>query len=284
MNLNIDGHAIEARPGMTLLELVRELGLDSPLLSRRPIAAKIAGEVFTLNYIPLREKDAAPERSSIRRAMAASEGKVHLLRFSDPTGKDAYTRTAQFVLFLAIRQLWPQAQAKMNCTVGTGLYINVKNAPDFSAEALKERVTALVRQDIPLMRRRVSTKDAMAYFAANGQDDKTRLLQWRSQDWFDEYAYGDFADYNYGEMAPSTGYLQVWDILPAKDGFMFIFPDDQDPDRVAHYEESPNFFEVINEGERWGQLMECETVADQNDQVNSGRIRELIRVIEALNE
>ena len=284
MNLNIDGHAIEARPGVTLLELVRDLGLNSSSLASRPIAAKIAGEVFTLNYIPLREKDAAPERSSIRRAMAASEGKVHLLRFSDPTGKDAYTRTAQFVLFLAIRQLWPQARAKMNCTVGAGLYIKVENAPDFDLEMLKERVTALVRRDIPLIRYRVSTKDAMAYFEANGQDDKTRLLRWRTQDWFDEYAYGDFADYYYGEMAPSTGYLQVWDILHARDGFMFIFPDDQEPDRVAHFEESPNFFEVFNEGERWGQLMECETVADLNDLVNSGRIRELIRVNEALHE
>lgn len=284
MKLYIDGLPVEARPGMTLLELARELKLDSPRLSQRPIAARIAGEVYTLNYIPVREKESDPDRPSIRRAMAAAQGKINLLRFSDPTGKDAYTRTAQFVLFLAIRQLWPQARAKMNCTVGAGLYIQVENAPDFSAQRLKEQVQRLVEQDIPLIRRRVSTKDALAYFEANGQTDKARLLQWRTAEWFDEYAYGDYADYFYGEMAPSTGYLQVWDILSVEGGFMFIFPDDQDPDRVAHYQEMPNFFGVFSEGQRWCELMECQTVADLNDLVNSGRIRELIRVNEALHE
>lgn len=41
---------------------------------------------------------------------------------------------------------------------------------------------------------------------------------------------------------------------------------------------------MFNEGERWGELMECQTVADLNDLTNSGRIRELIRVNEALHE
>lgn len=284
MKLCIDCMNVEAGTGQRLLDLIRELGLDTPDLSTRPIAAKIAGEVFTLNYIPVREKEGTQDRPSIRRAMAASGGKVRLLRYSDPTGRDAYTRTAQFVLFLALRQLWPQARGKMNCTVGAGLYIEVENAPGFSAEAMKKRVAELVQQDIPLIRRRISTQEALEYFAASGQADKARLLHWRTAEWFDVYAYEGYADYFYGEMAPSTGYLQVWDILPAPGGFMFIFPDDQNPDQVARYEEMPNFFEVCNEGQRWCELMECENAADLNDLVMSGKIRELIRVNEALHE
>ena len=46
----------------------------------------------------------------------------------------------------------------------------------------------------------------------------------------------------------------------------------------------PNFFQVFTEGERWCQLMECETVADLNDLTRSGNLRELIRVNEALHE
>ena len=283
MRLTIDGIAADARPQMSLLDIVRRLGLDTPRLSTRPIAAKIAGEVFTLNYIPVRNKD-VEERSSIRRAMASSGGQIKLLRFSDPAGKEAYTRTAQFVLFLALRQLWPKAKGKMDCTVGAGLYVAVENAPDFSAEKLKERVRELVKQDIPLIRMRVITKEALAYYESQGDDDKARLLRWRTADWFDQYVYEDFADYYYGEMAPSTGYMQVWDILPARGGFMFVFPDDRNPDEPARFEEMPNFFEVCTEGQRWCELMECETVADLNDLVISGRIRELIRVNEALHE
>jgi len=284
MELYIDGYCLEARPGCKLLDLVRQLCLDTNQLSTRPIAAKIAGEVFNLNYIPVREKDAQQDRPSIRRAMAASGGKVHLLRYSDPTGKDVYARTAQFVLFLALNRLWPDASAKMNCTVGSGLFVAFTGADDFSARKLKEEVQWLVEEDIPLIRSRITTREAIEGFRNNGQEDKARLLQWREETYFDLYRYENFGDYYYGELAPSTGYLQVWDILPAEGGFMFVFPDDQNPDRVADYREMPHFFGVFSEGERWGQLMECETVADLNELTGSGRIRELIRVNEALHE
>ena len=284
MKLFIDGNAVEPRPGQSLLDMVTQLGLATGKLSTDPLAARIAGEVFTLNYIPLREKDLQPERDSIRKAMAASQGQVHLLRYSDGSGKDAYKRTVQFVLFLAIRQLWPQATARMHCTVGSGLYIRVSGAEDFRTEALKAQVAKLIAQDIPLHRRRITTREAIDYYLAQGQDDKARLLKYRTVPYLDIYEYQDYADYFYGEMVPSTGYLRVWDILPAEGGFLFIFPDDLNPDRVANYTPSPNFFNVYTEGIEWGELMECETVADLNELVDSGRIRELIRVNEALHE
>ncbi|MBQ4600267.1 MAG: nucleoside kinase [Oscillospiraceae bacterium] len=284
MKLTIDGREITARAGQSLLDMVKELGMITGKLSADPLAAKIAGEVFTLNYIPVREKDIQPERESIRKAMAASNGVVQLLRYCDPTGKDAYTRTVQFVLFLALQQLWPDAASQMNCTVGAGLYIKVTGAEDFSAEKLKRQVERIVEQDIPLLRCRISTAEAVEYYTRQGQDDKARLLVYRQVPTLDVYRHGDFADYFYGEMAPSTGFLRVWDIIDAPEGFMFIFPDDLEPDRVAAYREMPNFFAVYTEGKQWGELMECETVADLNELVDSGRIRELIRVNEALHE
>ena len=284
MNLTIDGRMVTAKPGQTLLDLIRELGLDDKRMSKRPLAAKIAGEVFTLNYVPVREKDATPERSSMRRAMAASGGEIRLLRYTDNAGKEAYIRTAQFAIFLALRQLWHHSETKMNCTIGASVYMKVEGAPDFSVAKLKQRVLKLVQEDIPLLRRRVPLQDAMEHFHADGQEDKARLLSWRNADYFDEYSYGDFADYYYGEMMPSTGYLMVWDIREAEGGFLFVYPDDKNPDIVAHYLDSPNFFNVFAESERWCQLMECETVADLNDLTVSGRIRELIRVNEALHE
>ncbi len=284
MYLTIDGRRIQARPGQTLRAMVEELGLSEVSLARQPIAAKIAGEVFTLNYIPRREKDGTPERPSMRRAMEASGGEVRLLRYADPQGKEAYIRTAKFAIFLAMGQLWPQAVAKMTCTLGESVYIAVSGAEGFSASALKEKVAQLIGEDIPLIRRRVPLSQAIGFYTQSGQQDKARLLQWRDADYFDEYAYGDFADYYYGEMMPSTGYLTVWDILPADGGFVFVYPDTENPEVCAKVPAMPNFLTVFNEGERWCSLMECETVADLNDLTQSGRIRELIRVNEALHE
>ncbi len=284
MKLIIDGQPMQPRLNQSLLDMAKELGLVTGKLSQDPIAAKIAGEVFTLNYIPLREKELQPDRPSMRRAMTASGGVVQLLRYRDPAGREAYVRTAQFVLFLALRRLYPKARGKMNCTVGSGLFIQVTEAEEFSVKRLKAEVAKIVCEDIALIRRRVQTEDAIAHFAENGQEDKARLLRWREQDTFDVYSHDDYMDYFYGEMAPSTGYLRSWDLIPTHGGFTFIFPDDSNPDEVSDYSEMPNFFSVHTEGERWGQLMECETVADLNELVGSGQIRQLIRVNEALHE
>lgn len=284
MELRINGRSIQAQAGESLLDLAFRLGLQGGTLSDRPLAAKIAGEVFTLNYVPVRPQSDASEGASIRRAMAASNGEVRLLYYRDETGKECYIRTAQFVIFLALGQLWKDAKAKMNCTLGSSVFIQVDNCPDFSVAALKIRVQELVAQAIPLVRRRVPLETAVERFARTGQTEKARLLSWQTEPWFDEYVYGDFADYYYGEMMPNTACLTVWDILPADGGFVFVYPDDADPDLCAKVPSMPNFFSVYNEGERWGSLMECETVADLNDLTTSGRIRELIRVNEALHE
>ncbi len=284
MYLTIDGVKVLAQPDQSLKEMIRSAGLDSDSLSTRPLAAKLAGEVFTLNYIPQRAKDGQPDRLSMRRAMEASHGQVRLLRYADPAGKEVYIRTAQFVIFLALRQLWPQAKAKMTCTLGESVFISVEGAEDFSGDKLKARISELIAMDIPLIRRRVPLQQALDRYTREGQLDKARLLSWRTVDYFDEYAYGDFADYYYGEMMPSTGYLKVWDLLSADGGVVLVYPDSNDPDQCAKVPAMPNFFSVFSEGERWCQLMECETVADLNDLTTSGKIRELIRVNEALHE
>lgn len=284
MKLVIDGICVTPQPDESLLDLVRRIGLDDPLLSNRPIAAKLAGEVFNLNYIPLRKKDLSEDRVSIRRAMEASNGVIQLLRYDDPAGKDVYARTVQFVLFLALHQLYPRAKAKMNCTVGPALFVEVTGADDFDVEAVKQRFTLLVNEDAPLLRKRTTTQLAAEKYLQAGNEDKARLLSWRKEAYFDQYVFGDFADYYYGELAPSMGYLQVWDIQPTEGGLLFIYPDDNDPDSVAAYTHMPNFIQVNRESKRWCELMECDTVADLNELVQTGRIRELIRVNEALHE
>ena len=282
MNLIIDKHNVTPQSGQSLLDMVRQLGLATDRLSTNPLAARIAGEVFTLNYIPLREKDVANTKT--RSAIAASGGEVKLIRYQDTAGKAAYTRTAQFVIFLALNRLWPNARARMHCTVNYGIFFELEKPEDYSVERLRQEIAHIIAADIPLIRTRTTTQEAIAYFDANQKSDKARVLRWRKAEYFDWYCYENFRDYYYGEMLPSTGFLSVWEVLDAPGGFVFVLPDDHDPDRVGLYKDSPQFLHVYTEGQRWGELMECEDVADLNDLVKSGKIRELIRVNEALHE
>ena len=284
MKLYIDNHTVEPKPDQTLFDIVRELGLFGGKLSSDPLVAKIAGRVFTLNYIPLRAKDVTPDRKTIRTAMEASGGKIRLFRYADPEGREAYVRTAQFIIFLAFSRLYPTAIAKMSCKLGNAIYFNVNNVDEFSVDDFANEVQKIVDEDIPLLRRRIPLDEAIERYKAVDQDDKIRLLKYRSKDYFTIYEHEDFADYFYGEMAPSTSFLRSWSMVEAPDGFIFVLPDAKNPDRVSVYREMPNFFSVYAEGEKWSELMGCETVADLNELTENGKIRELIRVNEALHE
>ena len=50
MKLHIEGRETVAKTDQSLRQILMEMGLDSASLTTRPIAAKIAGRIFTLNF------------------------------------------------------------------------------------------------------------------------------------------------------------------------------------------------------------------------------------------
>lgn len=286
MELIIDGRRVEAQPGETLLALVRRLGLDTGELPTRPLAARMAGETFTLNYVPLRE---APGGGSFqaRRAVRLSRGEVALVRYASRRGKRVYERSLLFVFLLAVRTLFPGARVHIDYTVGPGIFATVQKEPALSqadVDALRAECRRIVAADHPLVRQRMDIDDAIDFFAADGQMDKVRLLEWRRFTYFDVYGVGDFKDYFYGEMAPSTGFVSVFDLRLEDGGVMLLRPDAQDPARPSAFRPMPKLMAAFRESDEWGRLLHCGVVAELNDMVRSGRVRELIRVNEALHE
>ena len=102
MVLKIDNRLIKANAGESLLDLCKKLKLTTGKLSTEPLVAKMAGRIFTLNFVPVKQENISTEGLSTRKAIAASNGIVTLMRYKDSEGSDAYVRTAQFVIFLAI--------------------------------------------------------------------------------------------------------------------------------------------------------------------------------------
>ena len=288
MQLTIDGITAEASAGESLLDIVRRIGLDSADLKTRPLAANIAGETFTLNYIPLREESAnANQRVTLRRAMRASNGVITLLRYDDTRGNRVYERTMLFVFLLAMRKLYPRTQVRIKYAVGAGLFASIGDGQRLSqqdVDRIKSKMREIVAADLKLERKRIDIDDAIDFFSADGQEDKVRLLKYRQFSYFDVYRQDDYVDYFYGEMAPSTGYAQVFDLQAQKGGLLLLRPSAQDPNKPAKHVSLPRLSGVFSESEEWAKLMHCAVVADLNDMVLSGEVRTLIRVNEALHE
>ncbi|MEA4915462.1 MAG: nucleoside kinase [Christensenella sp.] len=288
MKFTIDGIETEAQPGESLLSIVRRLGLDSADLKTRPLAANIAGETFTLNYVPLREEQAsASQRVTLRRAMQAANGVISLLRYDSARGNRVYERTMLFVFLLAMRELYPKTRVRINYAVGAGLFASVGDHIRLSqqdVDRIKNAMREIVAADLTLERKRLDIEDAIDFFSADGQEDKVRLLKYRQFSFFDIYRQDEYVDYFYGEMAPSTGYVSVFDLQAQKGGLLLLRPSAEDPNKPAKHVSLPRLASVFSESEEWGNLMHCGVVADLNDMVLSGEVRTLIRVNEALHE
>ncbi len=289
MLIRINGIPAEVATGESLLDVVRRLGLDTDSLKTRPIAADIAGEVFTLNYIPLREKEQGdtPTTFRMRKAIRKGGGEVTLIRYGESRGRAIYERTLIYVFFLAMRELYPKAHAKVNYAIGPALDVSVDNGDIFTpddVETIRAKMREIVDADYPLVRKRMDIDEAIRFFERDGQDDKVRLLKWRQFTYFDVYVHGDYVDYFYGEMLPCTGYAKVFDLQHRPGGLFLLRPSVADADVATRYVYMPNLSKVFARSDEWADLMHCRCVADLNDMVENGSVRELIRVNEALHE
>ncbi len=272
MPITIDGKTCELTAGKTILEYVRELGLDSDSLNEKPLAAQLGGEIFNLGYCPKRDCE------------------LTLLRFADEEGRRVYERTLQFVLIIAVRKLFPDARVIVQYSLGEGVYITFKKEPmlsDGDVELLKAEMRAVAEANYPIVRKRMSIRDALDFYKRDGQLDKAALLAWRKFSYFDTYScpdYSDHLDWFYGELAPETGYVKVFDLHRLGDSLVLLLPSKEDPTVAAKYEESPRMLAVFEQSDRWGRLMKVSTVHELNRRVENGSIRELVRVNEALHE
>ncbi|MBQ1771924.1 MAG: nucleoside kinase [Clostridia bacterium] len=286
MILQIDGISTDVCEGESLQDIVRRLHLDSDSLKTRPLAAQLAGETFTLGYVPIK-KSKEEETRSIRRAIRAAKGRISLIRYEDARGKNVYERTMLFVFLLGMRNLFPDAHVHIDYAVAEGIYATVKKEPEFSkadTNLLLKECKRIVEADYPLRRIRLDVDEAIEMFAADGQTDKVRLLEWRMFPYFDVYKYGKYMDYFYGEMACSTGYVTVFDLHHTKNGVVILRPDPNDFDKPATFKKMPILSNGFKKSADWGKLMNCSVAADLNDLVRNGEIRQLIRVNEALHE
>jgi hypothetical protein len=208
------------------------------------------------------------------------------LTFADEEGRRIYERSLQFVFLTAAQRLLPGKRVRIRHSFVQGLYIDLPevDVTETIVAALKADMKGLVAANLPIQRFTVSTEHAKAYFTRTGQIDRLRILAYRRFDHFTMYRIDGLEDYFYGEMVPATGCLDVFDLMAYGGGILLQMPDINDPRRVARFVDLPHLLHTYSEAAKWHAILNCENVADLNEMVANRRLREFIRVNEALQE
>ena len=213
------------------------------------------------------------------------------VRFVDITsfaGIRVYQRTAWFLLQKAVKDLYPGRRLHIRHSMGqSGFYCEIEGIDHFSqseTNRLCDRMRALVEQDLPIERRRMLTSEVRARYAEEGFADKIELLDTRPRLYSDLYTLDDTAGYFYGSLAPSTGYLDLFDLEPCYNGFYLALPLRTDPDRLNKNVQQEKMFSIFQEYQSWVTLMGVPTIGAVNARTLAGDAGGMIKMAEAFHE
>ena len=214
---------------------------------------------------------------------------IEFIDVREPSGMRVYCRSLYFLLYKATCDVLPGSNLYIEHPISHGYFCHVKKADNThitpeEVALLETRMKELVEKDLPFHRYDVQTEKAIKEFRKAGFEDKVRLLETSGEAYTDYYTLGDTADFFYGKLVPSTGYLTVWGIQPYHDGLLLRVPSREDPSQLAPFVDQPKTFEMFNEALRWNIIMGLSTVGDVNEAFLNGRASELIQIAEALQE
>ena len=205
------------------------------------------------------------------------------------SGHRVYVRSLCFLLYKATQDVFPGSKLFIEHTISRGYYCNFKkksNEPlsDGDVELICERMQEIVNLDMPFRRTEATNEEAIRVFAERGFADKVKLLETSGQIYSDYYTLGDTADYYYGPLVPSAGYLKVFGLEPYHDGMLLRVPDWNNPTILAEKVDMPKTYEMFAEKTRWDIIMRLSNAGDVNKAILKGHASELIQVSEALQE
>ena len=213
---------------------------------------------------------------------------VHFVDIASFAGIRVYQRTAWFILQKAVEELYPAQKLRIRHSLGrSGFYCEVEGTDRFTAaqtEALRRRMREIVDADLPIRRMRALTSEVRERYAASGYDDKIALLDTRPRLYSEYYTLGDTAGYFYGALAPSTGYVTLFDIEPYYNGFCLALPLRTAPDRIHTDFYQEKMFGIFREYQSWVQIMGVPTVGAVNSKVLAGDAGSMIKLAEAFHE
>ena len=151
-------------------------------------------------------------------------------------------------------------------------------------ERVKAKMQEYVDQEIPILKRSISTDDAIERFHRHRMYDKERLFRYRRVSRVNVYSIDGFEDYFYGYMVPNTKYIRYFDLKLYEYGFVLMLPSMLAPTVLPQFAPLPKLFHTLADSSLWGQRLDLETVGALNDKIAEGDMSHLILIQEALQE
>lgn len=241
-----------------------------------------------------------------------SDCELSFVTTADRDGRRTYRRSVVLLLQRAIYDVYgSMTQLHVMHSLGEGYYCQLEKAVECadsqqekynedtdlqgSRENSEKSVTehdidrivcsmySFVEKDLPITKHSAKTQYAEQLFKEKGLHDKERLLHYRRSSRVNLYELDGVVDYFYGYMAPSTGMLKYFDIVPYENGFVLLFPG-ANSRSVEPLVTSNKLFHTLDDSREWSKMLGIGTIGSLNDAIAAGRGQEIMLLQEALME
>ena len=241
-----------------------------------------------------------------------SDCELSFVTTADRDGRRTYRRSVVLLLQRAIYDVYgSMTQLHVMYSLGEGYYCQLEKAVECadsqqekynedtdlqgSRENSEKSVTehdidrivcsmySFVEKDLPITKHSAKTQYAEQLFKGKGLHDKERLLHYRRSSRVNLYELDGVVDYFYGFMAPSTGMLKYFDIVPYESGFVLLFPG-ANSRSVEPLVTSNKLFHTLDDSREWSKMLGIGTIGSLNDAIAAGRGQEIMLLQEALME
>lgn len=218
------------------------------------------------------------------------EGEVQFITARQKPGISAYQRSATLLMLKAFYAVaGPENVEKVivDFSIGKGFFVEARGNFTLNQELLeqvKAKMQEYVDQEIPILKRSISTDDAIERFHKHRMYDKERLFLYRRVSRVNVYSIDGFEDYFYGYMVPNTKYIRYFNLKLYEYGFVLMLPSMLAPTVLPEFAPLPKLFHTLADSSEWGKRLDLETVGALNDKIAAGDMSHLILIQEALQE
>ncbi len=258
------GKALFVEMGSSLSDIAKTIHSERPIL-----AAYVNNKIKDLSFVLF-------EPSSVRF--------IDITHFE---GHRVYERTLFFTLNLAIHRLWPEQRFKIRHSVSRGYYSEITGFDEVTDEMIadiKKEMDSIIASDLPIGKDKVLYDEARESYEKLGYDDKIALLETRPRLYVSLYTLGDTVGYFYGALAPSTGYVGLYDLRPYYKGMYISIPKRTRPDVLNEMVPQHKMFDTFAEYNEWVSIIGVSNIGQLNQRAAQGETSDLIKIAESFHE
>ena len=215
------------------------------------------------------------------------DANVDLLDLTTSDGVKVYETSFRYLLALAFHNLYPDYQIKISYAISRSLLVSVVEPKVTMDKKMLQAVVAeldrLVAADIPFTRTVMEKDDAYKYFVEHAQMDKAGALKYRPEKVCHFYRCGDYLNYMYGYMVPSTGYLSKYKLFCYDGHFIAQYPRYEAGGIIPEFNDEPTFSRVLKGAHRWAKICNAEVISKMNDHIEDDTYVDFINMNETLH-